>query len=98
MVRCAYNLSLLMAQQRTSSVLKPTSVKSIAPNELEYYDIFDFFNYPRLQEAIVNGPSVPEPLTNVESLTPAKDYFVTTNFGITSSESSDWLAFRPPQD
>lgn len=87
-----------MTQQRTSSVLKPTSVKSIAPNELEYFDVFDFFNYPRLPQAIVNGPTAPEALANVENLTPAKDYFVTTNFAMTNSESSDWLTFRPPQD
>lgn len=36
-----------MSQTR-HSVLSPTSSLIPGPNELEYLDIFDFFNYPRL--------------------------------------------------
>ncbi|KAL1960295.1 hypothetical protein VTO42DRAFT_8255 [Malbranchea cinnamomea] len=96
MRRCAYNLSLLMSQ-RASSVLKPPSVKTFAPNELEYFDVFDFFNYPRLPPAIVHGATAAEPTVNLENLTPAREYFVTTNFSV-PPEASDWPTFRPPQD
>lgn len=84
--------------RRAISVLKPPSVKAIAPNELEYFDVFDFFNYPRLPPAIVNSAAATEPLLNVENSTPSREYFVTTNFSSTRPESSDWLTFRPPQD
>ena len=53
MRRCAYDLDFLISrqprQQYTSG--KPhvaTPARTPAPNELEYLDVFDFFNMPRL--------------------------------------------------
>ncbi|PGH34803.1 hypothetical protein GX50_02363 [[Emmonsia] crescens] len=105
MRRNAYDLSILLAQ-RSASALHPPSVKVPSPNELEYYEVFDFFNYPRPSVTIVNHPppltstsTLSEPLVNngVESWTPPKTHFVSTNFTYTRSDP-DWLAFQPPQD
>ncbi|KAK2808182.1 hypothetical protein FQN50_004923 [Emmonsiellopsis sp. PD_5] len=66
MRRSAYDLSILLSQ-RSSSALHPPSLKTPAPNELEYFEIFDFFNYPRPSVTIVNHPltaAAPEPLVS----------------------------------
>jgi len=46
----AYELNQLVSQ-RPSSVLSPTSTRLTSLNELEYLDVFDSFNYPRLRPA-----------------------------------------------
>lgn len=43
----AYELNQLVSQ-RPGSVLSPTSTRLTSLNELEYLDVFDSFNYPRL--------------------------------------------------
>ena len=52
MRRCAYDLDFLISRQpRQHFGSKPngiTPVRTPAPNELEYLDVFDFFNMPRL--------------------------------------------------
>lgn len=52
MRRCAYDLDFLISRQprqyfgsKTNAV---TPVRTPAPNEMEYLDVFDFFNMPRL--------------------------------------------------
>ncbi|OJD16879.1 hypothetical protein AJ78_02976 [Emergomyces pasteurianus Ep9510] len=105
MRRNAYDLSILLAQ-RSTSALHPPSVKVPAPNELEYYEVFDFFNYPRPSVAVGHQPplltttSTPsETLANngVDNWTRPKSHFVSTNFTYSRSDP-DWLAFQPPQD
>lgn len=46
MRRSAFDLNQL-ASKRPRSVLSPTSTRLTRTNELEYLDIFDFFNYPK---------------------------------------------------
>lgn len=53
MRRCAYDLDFLISRQpRQYFGSKPlstvTPARTPAPNELEYLDVFDFFNMPRL--------------------------------------------------
>jgi hypothetical protein len=52
MRRCAYDLDFLISRQPrhlgTAQLPSITSVRTPAPNELEYLDVFDFFNVPRL--------------------------------------------------
>ncbi|KAK4542751.1 hypothetical protein LTR36_006127 [Oleoguttula mirabilis] len=52
MRRTAYDLDFLISRQPrqyfASKINNPTPVRTPAPNELEYLDVFDFFNMPRL--------------------------------------------------
>jgi hypothetical protein len=52
MRRCAYDLDFLISRQPrhlgTAQLPSITPVRTPAPNELEYLDVFDFFNVPRL--------------------------------------------------
>lgn len=52
MRRCAYDLDFLISRQpKQFPKVTParTPARTPAPNELEYLDVFDFFNMPRLQ-------------------------------------------------
>ncbi|KAL9115750.1 MAG: hypothetical protein Q9227_000118 [Pyrenula ochraceoflavens] len=58
MRRCAYDLDFLISRQprpiaqsslyANATGTTPTPMRTPAPNELEYLDVFDFFNMPRL--------------------------------------------------
>lgn len=53
MRRCAYDLDFLISRQpkhvgMVSRMPSVTPARTPAPNELEYLDVFDFFNVPRL--------------------------------------------------
>jgi len=56
MRRCAFDLDFLISRQpKMHSITRPVSVtpaRTPAPNELEYLDVFDFFNMPRLPVSI----------------------------------------------
>lgn len=55
MRRCAYDLDFLISRQPKyvglSRMPSVTPARTPAPNELEYLDVFDFFNVPRLPVA-----------------------------------------------
>lgn len=56
MRRCAYDLDFLISRQpkhpgMISRLPSVTPARTPAPNELEYLDVFDFFNVPRLPVA-----------------------------------------------
>lgn len=61
MRRCAYDLDFLISRQpkplhmRTNNV---TPARTPAPNELEYLDVFDFFNMPRLPFPAPGDPAL----------------------------------------
>lgn len=61
MRRCAYDLDFLISRQPRhigiSRMPSVTPARTPAPNELEYLDVFDFFNVPRLpvEPAAGNG-------------------------------------------
>ncbi|RDL39133.1 Uncharacterized protein BP5553_03473 [Venustampulla echinocandica] len=102
MRRCAYDLDFLISRQpkhvglvtRMPSV---TPARTPAPNELEYLDVFDFFNFPRLPVAPGGdmghahgngnehgvGEMVPTELSN------GANEFNITNFMVDAN--SDWL-------
>lgn len=51
MRRCAYDLDFLISRQPRREAVRTAAVtpaRTPAPNELEYLDVFDFFNLPRL--------------------------------------------------
>ncbi|KAK5192409.1 hypothetical protein LTR96_007033 [Exophiala xenobiotica] len=61
MRRCAYDLDFLISRQPHAAAVKsyhPTRANTPAQNELEYLDVFDLFNFPRLpmtHEGLENG-------------------------------------------
>lgn len=93
--RSAYNLNLLLSQQRYS-VIDATSVRTPAPVEIEYLDTFDFFNYPRLPNALRKLQNIPDSMAAAASLATVSG-FTTSDFAMPNPES-DWLVFRPPHD
>lgn len=50
MRRCAYDLDFLISRQPHTSLKSyhPTRANTPAVNELEYLDVFDLFNFPRM--------------------------------------------------
>lgn len=62
MRRCAYDLDFLISRQPRHhiSIASVTPARTPATNELEYLDVFDFFNVPRLPPppAPVDGSSL----------------------------------------
>ncbi|KAL5353317.1 hypothetical protein ACLOAV_001353 [Pseudogymnoascus australis] len=81
----AYELNLLMVQQRRS-VLEPISIITLAPNEIEYLDVFDFFNYPRLN--LGNSRNLQEPMVIGENIQPINRSLF-THYAIPDPEN-DW--------
>ncbi|EEH34867.2 hypothetical protein PAAG_05914 [Paracoccidioides lutzii Pb01] len=92
--RSAYELSIILFQ-RYSSGVHPPSVKTVTPNELECYEVFDFFNYPPPPVPVAHQAS--SLTTNTGSETPAsngaegwtrvKTHIVSTNFTYVRSDS-----------
>lgn len=69
-----------MSERRTS-VLRPSIIKSLASNELVYFDVFGSFNYPRLPAAAYRisnyGTVVPiegSPALNFKAPNPQSDW------------------------
>jgi hypothetical protein len=112
MRRCAFDLDFLISRQpRENSATHPInrpSSRNLAPNELEYLDVFGFFNVPRVPtvpmqmganlEINDNPMSIPGLTGRTSSTRPASDCntneFNITNYMIPTPET-DWL-FRPP--
>ena len=103
MRRCAYDLDFLISRQPRqyfgSKVNSVTPARTPAPNELEYLDVFDFFNMPRLpfptngESALagtggMNGGNAPPPEYQ------PMDGSINNEFNITNfmyDANSDWL-------
>ncbi len=91
-----------MISQRPRSVLDPVTTHNSSQSELEYLEIFDFFNYPRLNAiAGSNGFDPSVLVTNQNQATPTqgqtRSYQATPAFVIPNPES-DWLIFKPPYE
>jgi hypothetical protein len=72
---------------------QPTSAKAPATNELEYLDVFDFFNMPRLPLPVEEDVSQGDRGTNqapLPDLTGMNELNI-TNYLVPTPES-DWLA------
>lgn len=105
MRRTAFDLDLLISRQPKHSAGNPSRLPSVtpartpAPNELEYLDVFDFFNVPRLplgNENIGTAAQTPAPAADMDSGDqvaaqqpgPANEFNI-TNFMVDAN--SDWL-------
>lgn len=70
MRRCAFDLDFLISRQPkpNSNARLPsvTPARTPAPNELEYLDVFDFFNMPRLPVSMDGTISYPAPDGNMQ--------------------------------
>lgn len=96
MRRCAYDLDFLISRQpkhvgMVSRMPSITPARTPAPNELEYLDVFDFFNVPRLPVAagdIVPAGKGPNDL-QLPELGNGTNEFNITNYSVDAN--SDWL-------
>jgi hypothetical protein len=94
MRRCAFDLDFLISRQpKLSSTTKLSSLtpaRTPAPNELEYLDVFDFFNMPRLPVSSDNMPSYPTTDGNMQL--PESGYGNESNItNYMVDASSDWF-------
>lgn len=93
MRRCAYDLDFLISWQprhQSSDMDSIPTLRTPAPNELEYLEAFDFFNVPRLPvpvNAPINGAIDPS-LQTPQTANPSNEFNI-TNF--TVDAASDWL-------
>jgi hypothetical protein len=98
MRRCAYDLDFLISRQpkhvgMVSRMPSVTPARTPAPNELEYLDVFDFFNVPRL--AVAPGGDMHSTTGNgmgdlqIPEFNNGSNEFNITNFMVDAN--SDWL-------
>jgi hypothetical protein len=96
MRRCAYDLDFLISRQPkhvsiASRLPSVTPSRTPALNDLEYLDVFGFFNVPRLpmggDMGAVTGNSIGE--LHIPELSNGSNEFNITNF--TVDANSDWL-------
>ncbi|TAQ88971.1 hypothetical protein B7494_g2711 [Chlorociboria aeruginascens] len=99
MRRCAYDLDFLISRQPrhvgiVSRMPSVTPVRTPASNEMEYLDVFDFFNVPRLPVAPgaelgqqMPGNGIHE--MQMPEITNGSNEFNITNFMVDAN--SDWL-------
>lgn len=98
MRRCAYDLDFLISRQPKhvgliSRLPSVTPARTPAPNELEYLDVFDFFNVPRLPVASGND-ATQMPANGVGNMQMQEMQNGTNEFNITNfmvDANSDWL-------
>ncbi|KAF2812953.1 uncharacterized protein BDZ99DRAFT_437718 [Mytilinidion resinicola] len=95
MRRCAFDLDFLISRQPKHAATRAPSItpaRTPAPNELEYLDVFDFFNMPRLPVSM-DGPmsyangAVGDQL-QIPDGGPSNEFNI-TNFMVDAS--SDWF-------
>ena len=95
MRRCAYDLDFLISRQPrqyfgSKQVNSVTPARTPAPNELEYLDVFDFFNMPRLPfQAAGEGGGGNGVNGNGEGTAPEYQTFM--DQGVEYSNTNDWL-------
>ena len=97
MRRCAYDLDFLISRQprqqyggKTNTV---TPARTPAPNELEYLDVFDFFNMPRLPLPADGQASADQGRDYQAADLGANNEFNITNFMYDAN--SDWFMKNP---
>ncbi|CAG8982857.1 hypothetical protein HYALB_00006667 [Hymenoscyphus albidus] len=96
MRRCAYDLDFLISRQPrhvglVSRMPSITPARTPAPNELEYFETFDFFNFPKLPVANNGNLGNAATMGQIASheVGNGVNEFNITNFMV--DESSDWL-------
>ena len=99
MRRCAYDLDFLISKQpkhvgMISRMPSVTPARTPAPNELEYLDVFDFFNVPRLPVSTNGDMGHMGNNGNGVDLLPSEMGNGANEFNITNfivDANSDWL-------
>ncbi|KAF1966648.1 C6 transcription factor-like protein [Bimuria novae-zelandiae CBS 107.79] len=93
MRRCAFDLDFLIARQpKMHPSHQPTPARTPGPNDLEYLDVFDFFNMPRLPVSMDGAPAYVAPDGTMQ--TPMPEGAPVNEFNITNymvDASSDWF-------
>lgn len=93
MRRVACEIVDLAARQRRST-LESTTTRLTTSRELDYVDIFDFFNYPR----VASLPVAPSPYMAIDKGTATPDR-VSADFAFEAQKHDvDWLSFQPPHE
>lgn len=109
-LRSAYELNLLTTQ-RPRTTLEAITTHPSSQRELEYLEIFDFFNYPRLNAISSNGLD-PAPSSGAITVASLGDQTPTQGGGqqtphslrgaapafVIPNPESDWLVFKPPYE
>ncbi|KAK9242616.1 hypothetical protein V1506DRAFT_546984 [Lipomyces tetrasporus] len=81
MRRRAYQIHLSTTHRPSST--KPVKSVSFSVEDLQYLEVFDFFNYPRLPAAMASNASLYGPLSNMDGVSVEKDSsLLTTNFDV----------------
>ncbi|ETN42045.1 uncharacterized protein HMPREF1541_03984 [Cyphellophora europaea CBS 101466] len=96
MRRCAYDLDFLISRQPHNSIKSyhPTRANTPQPNELEYLDVFDLFNFPRLATAGADGLENGNQAQVLDQAAGASDLAtMIPNFAVPDPQE-DWL-FHP---
>jgi hypothetical protein len=95
MRRCAFDLDFLISRQPKHAATRAPSItpaRTPAPNELEYLDVFDFFNMPRLPISMDGPMSYGNSAASDQLQIPnggTSNEFNITNFMVDAS--SDWF-------
>lgn len=92
--RCAYDLDFLISRQPHAAAVKsyhPTRANTPAPNELEYLDVFDLFNFPRppMGQEILDNPH-PQLMGEAAPDVALMNGAMMPNFAVPDPET-DWL-------
>jgi hypothetical protein len=98
--RTAYELNLMNAQ-RPRSVLDPITVHKASSAELGYLEIFDFFNYPRLNAitgSSINGIDHSDMHGQTTPIRGRPPEFKATPAFVVPNPESDWLVFKAPYE
>jgi len=88
--RCTYE-AVAASESTRLSTLEPAWTRNTSPDELDYVEIFNFFNYPRLKGSTFQGQG-----QHFEGI-----QFGNLASGLSFSEpilEQDWLAFEAPPD
>ncbi|KAJ9132282.1 C6 transcription factor [Pleurostoma richardsiae] len=86
-----------LATRKRISTLEPTSTRLTKSSELDYVDIFDFYNYPKVAVPLANPVMAQPPgfpLGDGRFSSMEKDL----EFGFETRLETDWLSFQPPYD
>ncbi|KAH8694297.1 fungal-specific transcription factor domain-containing protein [Talaromyces proteolyticus] len=89
MRRRAYEIHI-SATHRPSTATKPLPTKSVTADDLEYLEVFHFFNYPRLPTAMISSPGLYHPFLNLDGDMIGKNYFMAETGFSTRAMNTRW--------
>ena len=110
MRKAAYELSLQLSKRAASSadgVEEKSAVRVPEANEMEYLDVFEFFNYPLIAGVAPDGDLVSSVAQQTQQTQQMGQGMANGNGGMPKMKSptfamptreSDWLGFQPPHE